>query len=321
MRNRRRVLVIGGAGAIGTALTEVAPKHSVDIDILDIEIQHLDRSKLRNILEVDRSHKELLLEKVRDLRRSIGTNWSAILDCALFSTTDARIAEQHLFGFTSHYIAVSTCLVKTYKSLLPTAKMKYESRGYHYVKQKLEIEGVFKHSIQHHWSIVRTGHILGNRTYVGCTPPYNRSPKLLSILKAGRPIELVYGGKTRISYINPHDLAEVICRITNRSRFFQAEIDIGFPRPTTALEYYTELAEILGPKLKSVRVEQIPDYALDTFWELTLSDQTVDTSEFFASIHYDPIYELTACLTQAVLNPPLTTIAGIQQRHRHIKRK
>lgn len=308
-----RLVIVGGSGSIGSQLANLAASRGATIVSLALT-PSMDVEDSVTQITVDRTDRRAFAKVVSDVVSS-SPRWDAVIDLIAMGADDAEQTLLSFENYVSHFIVLSTTLV--YRRHPPAAFPITDScllaepgQLGGYVDKKLELEAFWRSSACRSWTILRPYHIVGARTHIGCVPYHNRDPDLFTTLKCGRPLRLVRGGRSVLSFIHPFDLAEHILRLVRREATFRNCYNAVHPDPFLALEYYRKVASFLNRTLVIEEIEFAKIWDGDYGWELTALDHVYDASRLHRDTEYVPTHDLQCALTDAMRFRPAPEESG-----------
>ena len=189
--DRLDILIIGGSGFVSGTMARVALSHGHEVSTLTRGQRPVPDGV--HSLTADR-HDEASFEQAVD---SAGKHWDLVIDCIGFEAPDAR---QDLAVFRErahHLVFISTDFVfdpAHRRFPQPEETEHYSDVGYGGQKRRCELEFIDGDAGDMQWTILRSCHIYGPDSLLGCLPTHGRDPQLLERMKAGEPLKLVGGG-------------------------------------------------------------------------------------------------------------------------------
>lgn len=165
---------------------------------------------------------------------------------------------------------VSSCLVYQTDGLSEadeTAPMRTtETAEFPYILLKLAEEAALARRDDVDWRVLRTNHILGRGSLLGCIPDHNRDPHLIDHMKSGAPLRLAQAGRVPVSYIHAADLASAMLDLCEDPSTARQSVNVVHPEPVMADSYFRAIAALLGlPAPQILPLEPAPE----GFWALT----------------------------------------------------
>jgi len=184
------MLILGGSGIIGRATSQIALAEGFDVTVTGIEKEP----------NLDPRVKYVQTTEVRD----VSGNWDCVFQ--VYTGFDQREVYTEL-GDCGNMFIMSTTMVYD-QSNFTTQRLSedwwYAAPGTQggYVDKKIEVEKFWSFENEFwadnrytKWRILRSSHILGPGSKLGCIPPHNRDPNLVETIKKGE-IELCDGGSS-----------------------------------------------------------------------------------------------------------------------------
>ena len=297
-RNPDLFMVLGGTGIIGSEVAKVLKERGIFCASVSLDPTQKteDSSNIQINLKttsptaVERALRELIngyrLVGILDI---IGVR-GPIADCV------RELAEERDISVG----VISSCLLYDHSpddvvdESFPTIQPEKATYPYHI--EKLKVESFWKESPYKNWLIFRTNHVLGRGSLLGCIPNHNRDRDLLDRLKGRKPLALSNRGNVRLSYIHPHDLANLAIDMISNSDLRSTVVNLVHPEPVRARSYYNKISEFLGyPTPEFVDFASSPN----DFWSVTASD-SIYTSAVPAIQTADFAHDIDDCIRDAL---------------------
>lgn len=112
-------------------------------------------------------------------------------------------------------------------------------------------------------TILRPPHIYGPGSNPGTIPRHGRRPHLLDDIAAGKTLTLLQDGLGLIQPIHADDMAGIALEVIGRAQSHGQDYTCSGPELMTHLDYYREIAKVLGTTIKPVETycpeENAPD--------------------------------------------------------------
>lgn len=250
--DRLDILIIGGSGFVSGTMARVALSHGHEVSTLTRGQRPVPDGV--HSLTADR-HDEASFEQAVD---SAGKHWDLVIDCIGFEAPDAR---QDLAVFRErahHLVFISTDFVfdpAHRRFPQPEETEHYSDVGYGGQKRRCELEFIDGDAGDMQWTILRSCHIYGPDSLLGCLPTHGRDPQLLERMKAGEPLKLVGGGHFLQQPIVAADLAEVVLSCHGNEATYGEIFCCAGPEIIESRTFYQIIADIIDVGLK---IEELP---------------------------------------------------------------
>jgi nucleoside-diphosphate-sugar epimerase len=307
--NEPVVIALGGTGVIGQSLARVAARRGLGYRSLSLSpnaTENLATNVCVDLSTVTAEQITSILEQPEFRAPLLG-----ILDIIGLRGTAAEAIANFAVRRNAPVAVISSCLLYDHEGNQAVdedaASFTAASAPHSYHRNKLLVEHFWrKQSLD--WRILRTNHVLGKGSLLGCIPAHNRDPMLLLRLKSGETLALARRGDLRLSYIHPEDLAQVALDLLLSRALPSQIINVVHPSPVRALDYYAMIATQLG-----VDMVGPTDFQVDpmNFWSATARDN-VYRSHFpevsGISFHHD----IQTCIRDALTVDP-SVYAGLGQ--------
>ena len=283
------LLILGGTGIIGAATAKKAMEKGFNVTVTGT-----DKILLRDVEFIH----------ANDLC-GVDRKWDVIFDVFTFGREHAKDTYQKFNGKTGQIFVMSSTLVYdrgklSFERIFSNhKKAKPNSQG-GYVNHKIELEEFWSGVKDIDWTILRSYHIIGKGSYLGCIPPHNRNPYLIDQIKSGK-ISLCDGGRIPLNIVNPGDIGEVVLKSIGKTT--GKSYNVVNPVEVIARDYYLKIADILGVRLKINNISG-EDIWCKGDWKLTTLPHLYDVSDLKKDIGYVPLIGLEDSLKEAILNLP-----------------
>lgn len=266
------IVAFGGTGVIGTALRRVASRRGVPMLALSLDPDATDAGWTNLCLDFD-SAPAGALTSVLTAALPEGAPIGAI--CNIAGLAPRQIAEVAAFAAArgAPLVQISSCLLyqadtgSTVDEGTPTLTLLLAN--FPYLQLKLAEEAALLARGDADWRILRTNHVLGSGSLLGCIPDHNRDPALLARLRAGQPLQLTKAGRLRLSWVHAEDLASAMLDLCADPTTAGQILNVVHPQPAMADAYYRQIATLLGLPPPVIN-ELVPEVA--GFWALTARD-------------------------------------------------
>ena len=246
------ILIVGGSGFVSGTLARVALARGHQVWTVT-RGQRPVPDGVRSLV-ADRHDEERFAQVVGDA----DTRWDLVVDCIGFEAGDAR---QDLAVFrerADHLVFISTDFVfEPARRRFPQGEETehYTSEGYGGDKRLCELEFINGHAGDMRWTMLRSCHIYGPGSELGCLPTHGRDPQLLDRMRKGEPLKLVGGGHFLQQPICAEDLAALSLSCHGRDTADGEIFCCAGPDIVESRTYYEIIAEAIGVEL---RVEELP---------------------------------------------------------------
>jgi len=298
---RPLVLGLGGTGVIGQALAAVLERRGLDYVSISLSPDILGADGPRNLCfdlhsaTVDATAK--ILERFQE-RHIVG-----VIDILGGAGPAAEAVAAFAARRNIPVATISSCLLYKHEGTgvvdeeCPSLSLNAASQPY--IRAKLLLEAFWRKQ-PCEWVLVRTHHVLGRGSLLGCIPAHNRDPQLLERIRTGTSLALAHRGMIKVSYVHPEDLADVILEVLLKRIEMNRVVNIVYPEPVLARDYYASLATELGSTFpEPTNFDTDPT----DFWIATARDN------IYASIHpvvkaYGFAYGINSCIRSALSIEP-----------------
>ncbi len=300
----KQVLIIGGTGIVGSAISEKCISNNFSVTAIGIE----EKPVLKKGVEyVHRS----------DCSNITGRVWDAIIDVYHFDHGHEDWLCSN-FKKCNHFIPISTTLVydrQGYSFERITTnhpKAAFGTQG-GYVDRKLAMERFWQTKDCVNFTILRPYHVIGPGSELGCLPLHNRDPYLLENIKKGKII-LCDGGRIPLNIVHSLDLAEIVVRCIGNPATYGKAYNAVNPKEIIARNYYLKIAQILGVSLE---IENVPGENVwqKGKWVLTTLPHLYDISDLSRDVNYVPSTNLETCLQDAIKNASKNQTVVYERMH------
>lgn len=266
------VVALGGTGVIGRALQRVAARCGHRFLSLSLDPDAAQAGWANLQLNFDAAPAGALTAALTAALPQ-GTPIRAI--CSIAGLAPRQIAEVAAFAAArrASLVQISSCLLyqadtgSTVDESTPTLTPPLAS--FPYLQLKLAEEAALSARGETDWRILRTNHVLGPGSLLGCIPDHNRDPALLARLRAGEPLHLTKAGRLRVSWVHAEDLGSAMLDLCADPTTAGEILNVVHPQPVMADAYYRQIAALLGlpPPVIHALLPEIAD-----FWALTARD-------------------------------------------------
>lgn len=246
------ILIIGGSGFVSGTMARVALAQGHDV----WAITRGQRSVPDGVHSIvaDRHDEEGFAQAVVDS----GKQWDLVIDCICFEAPEAR---QNLAVFrdrTPHLVFISTDFVfepSHRRFPQPEETEHYSDVSYGGAKRRCELEFINGDAGDMQWTILRSCHIYGPDSLLGCLPTHGRDPQLLEKMEAGETLKLVGGGHFLQQPIYAEDLAALILSCHGNEATYGEIFCCAGPDIVESREFYKIIADTIDVELK---IEELP---------------------------------------------------------------
>ena len=242
-----KLLIFGGSGLVSGRVVAFA------IDA-GYEVIAITRGKRKLTINPTITH--IKVDRDTDDLKFIADKYSydAVLDIICKTPEHARQAVL-LAKHCKRLIMVSTDYVyePRYRKLFLKEKNAVFTSQQDYGGQKrLAEEVVYKAQKEGgiHGTILRPPHIYGPGSNPGTIPKHGRQSDLVDHIRAGRALNLLYGGLGLIQPIHANDFAHLILALINKSSSYGEAYNTSGPELMTHANYYEAIALALGIEAK-----------------------------------------------------------------------
>ncbi|NQZ11007.1 MAG: NAD-dependent epimerase/dehydratase family protein, partial [Algicola sp.] len=300
----KKILLIGGTGIVGTAMMKAAIEKNYHITVItnnDTEV--LPQGVVHITADKQSPNYEQQLEALP---------WfDFVYDIIEYGLDDARNTHQIFKDKTDHIIVLSTTLIydreKVCSAPIAESNPNIASQLYGgYVDSKLQVEKFWLNQTDVNVTLLRTYHILGPGSLLGCLPMHNRDPLIVQRIQSGETLQLFNGGNVPLNFIHPRDLADAAIGVANNSQCYHKVYNALNPKVYLVKDYYKQLAALLG---EDITIEDI-DYqeAYGQGWEMTMLPHCYDISALQRDSGFNPTIGLDVGLRDALPSyPPAIT--------------
>jgi nucleoside-diphosphate-sugar epimerase len=206
-------------------------------------------------IQVDRHNQSAFGEAIAAASKT----WDLVVDCIGFLPADVRQDVDCFRKRAEHLVFISTDFV--YDPARRRFPQSEESE--HFVtaddyggnKRRCELELMKADTGKMAWTILRSCHIYGPGSQLGCLPEHGRDPQLIASLKAGTPLRLVGGGHFLQQPLCVADMVDLILSIPSAPRARGEIFCVAGPDIIESRRYYQIIADVLGVELK---IEETP---------------------------------------------------------------
>ncbi len=297
---RQGMLIIGGTGIVGSAITKEALHSNYRVTVISNTKDDFIPDGVEHIIadKRDENYAKLLVNLPL---------FDVVCDVIEYSVDDAKIVYDAFKNKKSHIIIFTTTLVYDRQTEEHTAiseiNKKIPSRTYGgYVDCKLAIEEFWFQQDEIAVTLLRPYHVLGEGSLIGVLPLHNRDPLIVDKIVSGEKIALFNGGDNQFNYVHPRDLASAVLCVANNEKCYGQAYNTLNPMVYTAIEYYQLLAKILD---KPLVVESIPyNQAYGNGWEMTLLPHLYDMTKLQQDTGFTPAISLEQGMRDALKSYP-----------------
>ncbi len=265
---RHVVVLIGGTGVIGSAMSDVARK--CGLDVLSFSLDRACNDGLYRNCQVDLE--AMSPQTLSDSLEMAVQNRpvALILDIIGLDARNAAALADFAVARNAPVGVISSCLLYDHDGSAPideSCRLVEPNQDSHaYLRDKLSIESFWRSRPDVAWRIFRCQHILGAGSILGCIPNHNRDQNLIARLRAQQPLNLVNFGDIFLSWIHSKDLASAIMTLCSDPTSAHLAINMTAPAPVRARNYYETIAKVMG--LPPPSIENFDPISTD-FWNLT----------------------------------------------------
>lgn len=263
------VIALGGTGVIGTALRQIAAERGLAVLSLSLD-PDASRPGWTNLSFDFESAAQGAL--TRFLAQAVPEDSPIKTVFSIAGLSPRGISEVARFAATrgAAMAHVSSCLVYRTDGLAEvdeSAPVRTDGTAeFPYIRLKLAEEAALAAQDGLGWRLLRTNHILGRGSLLGCIPEHNRDPDLLRVLRAGGPLRLARAGRVPVSFIHAADLAAAMLDLCDDPATAGQALNVVHPVPVMADDYIRTIAALLGlppPPIHGLEPEP------EGFWALT----------------------------------------------------
>ncbi len=294
------VVALGGTGVIGSALRNVAAQRGYKVLSLSLD-PDMNLPGWRNRFFDFAIAAEGALAAFLASALPEGTPIHAICNIAGLSPRSISEVAEFAAMRDAPLAQVSSCLLyrtdgqASIDEDVPT--LTADTADFPYIKLKLAEETALTAWEHVAWRILRTNHILGRGSLLGCIPDHNRDPAVLASLRAGKPLRLARRGRVRVSFIHAEDLAAAMLDLCADPSTACQIMNVVNPESVMADAYFCQIATLLGlPEPNITELQPEPE----GFWALTARD-THFTSRHPAVDRLTFRYDLASALRDTLL--------------------
>jgi len=271
---RKKVLVTGGAGFIGSYLVERLVKEGAIVSVVD----NLERGSL-NKLSAVASDIRFMKGDLRDKNecdaftagvdvvfhlaaKAVGLEYSLSHQSEMFSENlliNANVLRASLKNNVSRLLAVSTSCVYPDDAAVPTPETKgwegtpeSANEGYGWAKRMLEKQATYyanEHGME--IAIVRPFNVYGGRTYWDDVKSHVIPTLINKIMGKDDPVVVWGSGDQSRSFIHVKDVARAFLELTERYAICDP-VNLGYPEELTIRQLVTHLMKITGSKKRII---------------------------------------------------------------------
>ena len=255
------ILIIGGSGFVSGTMARAALSQGHEVSTLTRGQRPVPTGV--HSLVADRHDEASFEQAVQHAGHQGGhqgrKQWDLVIDCIGFEAADAR---QDLAVFrerTPHLVFISTDFVfdpAHRRFPQPEETEYYSDTGYGGQKRRCELEFINGDAGDMQWTILRSCHIYGPGSLLGCLPTHGRDPQLLEKMKAGEALKLVGGGHFLQQPILAEDLADVALSCHGNAATYGEIFCCAGPEIIESRAFYQIIADIIDVEL--TKIEELP---------------------------------------------------------------
>ena len=295
----KNLLIIGGSGAIGCEVTSIAYKAGFSIYIIGLERDNSDQ--FSHFIKCDRKNTSELEQELLKLK-SDNVYFDYVVDLIVFTSDCCDVLYELTKYSQPHYVVLSTAL--------NTCTNPINKR---YIASKREVERYWIQLPYYKWTILKPYHIIGKRTGIGSTRPFNRDPHLINVIKEENKLFLYCNPSTKFSIINPIDIANIIIKMFDVKATFGELFYISSDEVVTHEKYFNIVADILGEEIEVVDIG-IENSIEANFWDFTLTEQVFDGRKIANILNYTTFESLFNSIGSAIKFPSTISKGSLQER-------
>jgi nucleoside-diphosphate-sugar epimerase len=246
-----KVLIVGGSGFLSGTLARRALSRGHQVWAITRGQRPLPEGV--TALVADRQD-QAAFERVVSAAQ---TKWDLVIDCIAFAPEDIQQDIAVFEQLAAQLVFVSTDFVydPQHRQFPQHEETNYYvDEGYGYQKRLAEAELVH-YAGDMPWTIVRSCHIYGPGSKLGCLPTHGRDADLIRRIKTGEPLRLVGGGHFLQQPILARDLADFILNLQGNKKTYRQILNVAGPDVIESRTYYQIIADLLGVELT---IEEIP---------------------------------------------------------------
>jgi nucleoside-diphosphate-sugar epimerase len=295
MNSPQNVLIIGGSGFLSGTIARLAVSQGHHVTVVTRGNKPLPLGI--SALQVDRTDRDAFAQVIA----SQNVHWDLVVDSIAFSPDDALQDVNVFANRTRRFVLVSTDFVyDPYNRNVPQAEADgfYTTIGYGGKKREAELVLENAGTSQLPWTVLRPSHIYGPGSLPGCLPMHGRDPQLIEHIRAGKPLQLIEGGRLLQHPIFAPDLAATILSSLSDQLAIGKILNVAGPDHFESHAYYTRLGEMLGCP---VTIDVVP---VDDFLA-----ENPDKAPFCC----DRVYDLSALRATDLAIPKTTLDDGLKQ--------
>ena len=247
------ILIVGGSGFVSGTMARVALSQGHDVWTITRGQRPVPEGV--HSLVADRHDEEAFARTIDQA----GKHWDLVIDCLCFEAPDAR---QDLAVFrerTPHLVFISTDFVfepSHRRFPQPEKTEHYSDVGYGGGKRRCELEFINGDAGDMEWTILRSCHVYGPHSLLGCLPAHGRDPQLLEKMRAGESLKLVGGGHFLQQPIYAEDLAALSLSSHGNEATYGEIFCCAGPEIVESRAFYQIIADIIGVRLE--KIEELP---------------------------------------------------------------
>lgn len=271
IKNKKKVLVLGGAGLIGSYLVEKLVKKKYQVCVID----DLSKGNLNNLNSVIKKIVFIKLDLEKNNLSKIFFNYKTVFHLASRAYGVGYSKGNHKKIY-NHNLRITKNILKSLKNSkieyfqCVSSSCVYRDTGPNKISEKLKLNGkpekanlgyglakrflekkILEASKQYQFnlSIVRPFNIYGERyKWVGNSS--QAIPMLVNkVIKSKKKIDIWGSGKQRRNYIHASDCAEIMLRIFEK-QYTKTPINIGYENTVSLKELVLKICKVSNKKLK-----------------------------------------------------------------------
>ena len=293
--NNLDILIIGGSGFVSGTMAQVALSQGHEVWTITRGQRPVPKGV--HSLVGDRYDEEEFTRTIGEA----GKRWDLVIDCICFEAPDARQDLAVFRDFTLHLVFISTDFVfEPSHRRFPQAEETehYSDVGYGGAKRRCELEFINGDSGDMEWTILRSCHVYGPDSLLGCLPAHGRDPQLLEKMKAGESLKLVGGGHFLQQPIYAEDLAALTLSCHGNEVTYGEIFCCAGPEIIESRTFYQIIADIIGSEL------QVEELAVGPFL-----DEDPESAPFLCH----RIYDLSKLRAAGLAVPTTPLVEGLRK--------
>jgi nucleoside-diphosphate-sugar epimerase len=242
-----KILILGGSGFVSGTLANMAVSRGHQVWTLT----RGQRVAPAGVVALHADRRDA--QRFEEVIVGASTHWDLVVDCIGFVPADARQDIATFRERTRQLVLISTDFVfdpAGRRFPQPEEADAYATAGYGGEKRRCEVEFLQSDTGAMAWTILRSCHIYGPGSLLGCLPEHGRDAKLIEKLRAGTPLRLVGGGHFLQQPIFARDLASLVLSVAGNAKANQQLFGTAGPDIIESREYYRIIADVLEVELK-----------------------------------------------------------------------